>query len=100
MDESLWYVLCTLSKFLCRYAPYTLEFSVGAADESLFYAIYMLPADGVTRTVVRWGSAPADLDLYIVPIGVRDPASTAIGDPSSSLWMYLTPHIWSWIACL
>ncbi len=31
-----------------------------------------MPADGFTHVVMRWGNTPADLDVYVVPIGVRD----------------------------
>jgi hypothetical protein len=37
----------------------------------------MVPADGLTRVVLRWGDTPADLDLYVIPIGVVD----VVGSP-------------------
>ena len=33
---------------------------------------FLVPNDGRTRIILRWGDRPADLDTYVVPSGVKD----------------------------
>jgi hypothetical protein len=59
------------------YTPYDLQITIGPVSDTYYFPVYMVPADGLTRAVIRWGDTPADLDLYIIPIGVVD----IIGSP-------------------
>lgn len=55
------------------HARYTLDFKIGIGVDHLFFAAFLIPADGKTRVVLRWGDSPADNDLYIRPVGVVHP---------------------------
>lgn len=62
-----------------RYASYTQEVNVRSGTETLFFAIYMIPlTGGLTRAMLRWGDTPADLDMFVVPIGVTDSARNPV----------------------
>jgi hypothetical protein len=55
------------------HAEYRLDFTVSIGVDHLFFAAFMLPADGKTRVVLRWGNTPSDNDLYVRPVGVVHP---------------------------
>jgi len=55
------------------HAEYRLDFTIGIGVDHLFFAAFMLPADGKTRVVLRWGDTPSDNDLYVRPVGVVHP---------------------------
>lgn len=35
-------------------------------------AVFMVPGDGKTRVVLKWGDVPMNLDVYVLPRGVTD----------------------------
>jgi hypothetical protein len=44
------------------------------------YVDFLVPDDGGTRIVLRWGNAPSDLDTYVIPSGVVD------GNGANVIW--------------
>jgi len=49
------------------YVPATFEIIM---TDTLNQTFFLIPDDGKTYVVLRWGADPADLDLYVIPIGV------------------------------
>jgi hypothetical protein len=37
----------------------------------------MIPSDGYSRAVLKWENDPSDLDIYVIPLGVKAPAPTS-----------------------
>jgi len=62
------------------YAPYTLEFDVTVGMTWKDFSVFLIPSDGYSRAILKWESDPRDLDIYVIPLGVKAPApaSTAV----------------------
>lgn len=87
------------------YALFYLDFEVSYQQETAFFPVYLIPADGVTRAVLRWGNFPEDLDIVVVPVGVVDQAGVAVDwgqkstdgvvvSPTSTDGLGQAPYLW------
>ena len=51
------------------YAPHAARVLVGRGQLVASHAVFLMPLDSRSRVVLRWDSHPADLDVYLVPVG-------------------------------
>jgi len=43
-----------------------------AATGAMYFEVFLVPADGQSRIVLRWENTPTDLDIYVIPSNVVD----------------------------
>ena len=51
-----------------------LDITVSASGGAQYFEVFLVPADGQSRLVLRWGSTPRDLDFYVIPRNVQNAA--------------------------
>jgi hypothetical protein len=50
--------------------PYVCEGICSFPPGVIYQEAFMIPADGRTRIILNWDEQPADMDLYVMPVGV------------------------------
>jgi hypothetical protein len=59
------------------YIDHTFTISL-ANEDTVVYEIFLMPSDSRTRAVLNWGAEVEDLDLMVVPVGVKDLDGTPV----------------------
>mmetsp|Transcript_46885 Transcript_46885/g.111249 ORF Transcript_46885/g.111249 Transcript_46885/m.111249 type:complete len:1266 (+) Transcript_46885:264-4061(+) len=78
----------------------SVELNGCSQTDMLYRTIWMVPNDGRTRVVVRWGDRPADVDTYVVPKNVQTFANQAptwvddTGNPPQTWYDGEAPYLW------
>lgn len=54
------------------YIPKSRDINLEPGAAIAYFSFFLLPRHGLTHIVLNWGNRPSDLDVYVIPLAVRD----------------------------